>query len=263
MTSTPITGQKTSLGVGAIVSNSFSILFRNLIAVMIVAFIPSLIGLLVSVAMNGVGLTLGVDTGEALAIGSPTMIFVGVIVQFAIQGLTIALLVQLAYDAKLGNAITPIAYISPAIKAIVPIMVLSLVIGILAGIGFVLLIIPGLYIYAVFCVTTPAIMIERAGFGGMGRSAALTKDYRWPVVGALILLGICTAGLGIVTTFLVSAIVPIIGLNAAGFGIGILLFALVNGLTYGLSGIGAALIYARLRDIKEGVSVDKLAAVFD
>ncbi len=263
MTSTPTIAPKVSLGVGGIVSSSFSILFRNLIAVMIVAFIPSLIGLLVSVAMNGVGLTLGVDTGEPLAIGSPAMMVVGVILQFAIQGLTIALLVQLAYDAKLGNPITPVAYISPAIKAIVPIMVLSLVIGILAGIGFVLLIIPGLYIYAVFCVTTPAIMIERAGFSGMSRSAALTKDYRWPVVGALILLGICTIGLGIVTTFLVSAIVPIIGLNAAGFGIGILLFALVNGLTYGLSGIGAALIYARLRDIKEGVSVDKLAAVFD
>jgi hypothetical protein len=39
--------------------------------------------------------------------------------------------------------------------------------------------------------------------------------------------------------------------------------ALISGFSYGLSGIGAALVYARLRDIKEGVSVDKLAAVFD
>lgn len=263
MTSIPTTEPKTSLGVGGIVSNSFSILFRNIIAVMIVAFIPSFFAMLFSVMTNGVGMTLGVAPDEALGIGSPTMIIAGVVVQFAIQGLTIALLVQLAYDAKLGQPITPVAYISPAIRAIVPIMVLSIVIAILAGIGFALLIIPGLYIYAVFCVTTPAIMIERAGFGAMGRSAALTKDYRWPVVGVLILLGICTVGLGIVTTFLVSAIVPIIGLNAFGYGVGIVLFALVNGLTYGLSGIGAALIYARLRDIKEGVSVDKLAAVFD
>ncbi|MEJ8561935.1 hypothetical protein QTO30_12405 [Yoonia sp. GPGPB17] len=263
MTSIPSTGPKAPLGVGGIISNSFSILFRNLVAVMIVAFIPSLIGLLFSVATNGVGLTLGVATSEPLAVGSPAMIVIGVIIQLALQGLTIALLVQLAYDAKLGQPITPIAYIAPAIKAIVPIIVLSLVIGILAGIGFALLIIPGLYIYAVFCVTTPAIMIERAGFAGMGRSAALTKEYRWPVVGVLILLGICTIGLSIVMTFLVGMIVPIIGLNAAGYGVGILLFALVNGLTYGLSGIGAALIYARLRDIKEGVSVDKLAAVFD
>lgn len=263
MTSTPTTAPKTSLGVGGIISNSFSILFRNLFAVMIVAFIPSLVALLFSVMTNGVGMTLGVATNEPLGIGSPAMIIAGIIVQFAIQGLTIALLVQLAYDAKLGRAITPVAYIGPALKAIVPIVVLSFVIGILAGIGFALLIIPGLYIYAVFCVTTPAIMIERAGFGGMGRSASLTKDYRWSVVGVLILLGICTIGLSIVSTFLVAAIVPIIGLNSVGYAAGILLMALVTGLTYGLSGIGAALIYARLRDIKEGVSVDKLAAVFD
>ena len=263
MTSTPTPAAKTPLGVGGIVSNSFSILFGNLIPVMIVAFIPSLIGLIFSVMTNGVGLTLGVDTGAPVSFASPVLIGLGVVVQLALQGLIIALLVQLAYDAKLGQPITPIAYLSPAIKAIVPILVLSLVIGILAGIGLMLLVIPGLYIYAVFCVTTPAIMIERAGFGGMSRSAALTKEYRWPVIGVLILLGLCTIGLGIVATFVVSAIVPIIGLNTAGFGVGILIYALINGLTYGLSGIGAALIYARLRDIKEGVSVDKLAAVFE
>lgn len=263
MTSTPTTAPKTSLGVGGIVSNSFSILFRNIVAVMIVAFIPSLIALLFSVMTNGVGLTLGVADAGTIGMGSPTLIIAGIVVQFAIQGLTIALLVQLAYDAKLGEKITPVAYIGPAIKAIIPIMVLSTVIAILAGIGFVLLIIPGLYIYAVFCVTTPAVMIERAGFGAMGRSAALTKEYRWPIIGVLIILGICTVGLSVVVSFVVATIVPMIGLNAAGFGVGIVLYALVNGLTYGLSGIGAALIYARLREIKEGISVDKLAAVFD
>ena len=263
MTSTPYTAPKTALGVGGIVSNSFSILFHNIIAVMIVAFIPSFIGLLLASAMNGASATLGLTVVDPFASGTAMTIIVGVILQLAIQGLTIALLVQLAYDAKLDRPVTPIAYISPALKAIVPIVVLSLVIGILVGIGFMLLIIPGLLLYAMFCVTTPAIMIERVGFGGMGRSASLTKGYRWPIIGVLILLGICTFGLTIITSFIVAAIVPIIGLNVVGLGIGLLLSALMAGLTFGLSGIGAALIYARLRDIKEGVSVDKLAAVFD
>lgn len=263
MTSTPYTEPKAPLGVGGIVSNSFSILFRNIIAVMIVAFIPSLIALIISVVMNGAGATLGVGGINAAAPPSVSSIIFGTIIQVAIQGLTIALLVQLAYDAKLGRPITPMAYLTPALNAIVPIMVLSVVIAILAGFGFALLIIPGLYIYAVFYVTTPAIIIEKAGFGGMGRSAALTKSYRWPVVGALIILGICTVGLTIVATFIVGALVGVIGTNIIGIGLGLFLMALISGFSYGLSGIGAALVYARLRDIKEGVSVDKLAAVFD
>ena len=263
MTSSPSIAPKTPLGVGSIVSNSFSILFRNIVAVIVVAFIPSFIGLLLSAGMNGASATLGLAVGDPFGTGTVTTIILGVILQLGIQGLTIALLVQLAYDAKLGRPITPVAYISPALNSIVPIVVLSLVIGILATIGFMLLIIPGLLVYAVYCVTTPAIMIERVGFGGMTRSASLTKEYRWPIIGVLILLGICTLGLTIVTSFFVAAIVPIIGLNFVGFGLGLILSALMAGFTYGLSGIGAALIYARLRDIKEGVSVDKLAAVFD
>ncbi len=263
MTSTPYTEPKAPLGVGSILSNSFSILFRNIVAVMIVAFIPSLIGLLISTGLNGGGVALGLEAGDPFASGAVIVIILEIIVPIAIQSLTIALLVQLAYDAKLGRPIKPISYIAPAFKAVVPIVILSFAIGILAGIGFLLLIIPGLYIYAVFAVTTPAIMIERAGFGGMGRSAALTKNYRWAIIGAVILLGICTFALMIAATFIVGAVVAALGTNSIGIGVGVVLMALITGLTYGLSGIGVALIYARLREIKEGVSVDTLAAVFD
>lgn len=48
------------------------------------------------------------------------------------------------------------------------IAVLSLVIGILAAIGFMLLVILGLLAYSIFFVTTSAIVIERAGIGANG-----------------------------------------------------------------------------------------------
>ncbi len=269
MTSNPSLSANAALGVGRIVSESFSILFRNILAVMILGFIPSLIGLLISVSMNGAELTLGIGSADPFAAGDPfagpsiSGIVISTVLQLAIQGITIALLVQMAYDAKLGNPVTPGKYISPAIKAVVPIAVLSLVIGILAGIGFLLLIIPGLIIYAMYSVTTPAIMIEGVGFGGMSRSAQLTKEYRWPIIGALVLLGICTIIIGMIVGFVVGIIVPIFGTGTVGIAIGILLFAALNAFIYGLSGIGSALIYARLREIKEGIGIDKLAAVFD
>ena len=41
------------------------------------------------------------------------------------------------------------------------------------------------------------------------------------------------------------------------------LTAFLSTFTYGLIGMAVALVYARLREIKEGVSVDNLAAVFE
>ncbi len=42
-----------------------------------------------------------------------------------------------------------------------------------------------------------------------------------------------------------------------------ILTAFLSTFTYGLIGMAVALIYARLREIKEGVGVDNLAAVFE
>ena len=265
MTSSPAMSANAALGVGKIVSDSFSILFKNLIAIVILGFVPSLIGLIISSVFLGASVTLGVPTDDpfpAAGFSAFGVVFSSII-QLAIQGITIALLVQLAYDAKLGRAITPAAYVGPALRNVVPITVLSLVIGILAGIGFMLLIIPGLILYAMYCVTTPAILIDKAGFGAMGRSASLTKEYRWPIIGVLIVLGICTLALSFVITFVIGMIIAALGPGAFGVVAGLVIYALMTAITYGLSGIGAALIYARLRDIKEGVSVDSLADVFD
>ena len=263
MTSNPSLTANAPLGVGRIISESFSILFRNIVPVMVLGFVPSLIGLLISIALNGTAATFGLETADPFAGTSVAGSLISTILQLVIQGITIALLVQLAYDAKLGNPVTPGQYISPAIRAVVPIAVLSLVIGILASIGFLLLIIPGLIIYAMYSVTTPAIMIERVGFGGMTRSAQLTKEYRWPIIGAIILLGLCMFGISFATMFVVGLLIAALGVGTVGIGVGIVVFALLTAFTYGLTGIGSALIYARLREIKEGVSVDKLAAVFD
>ncbi|MEM9242300.1 MAG: hypothetical protein AAGB07_20210, partial [Pseudomonadota bacterium] len=43
----------------------------------------------------------------------------------------------------------------------------------------------------------------------------------------------------------------------------VILLSGINGFTYSLSAISVSLIYARLREIKEGVGVDQLASVFE
>lgn len=246
------------LGVGSLLGESFSILFGNFIKVFIVAFVPTLLGVLISALFNGLDVAVGLAEPNFAEPGAGIAFALAMIANIAVYSLTTALLIQLAYDAKLNRPIHIGRYIGPAISVIVPLAILSIVVGILFGIGFVFLIVPGLWIYAVFSATAPAIVIERAGFGGMGRSISLTKGYRWPIVGAILVAFICLMIINMIAAFLVG----IIG-STAGVIVAALILTAVSTIGAGLISILVSLIYARLREIKEGVSVDQIASVFD
>ncbi|SLN24976.1 hypothetical protein ROA7450_01026 [Roseovarius albus] len=250
------------LGVGSIIGESFTIFFRKFFTVLILAFVPTLIGLVVTGQLVGWGLAMGDDTNISLEAFSGMGFALSMVIQFAVYGLSTALLVQMAYDSKLGRPANVAAYFSRAVQSIVPITLLSIVAGILIGLASLALVVPGLWLYAVFSVLVPAVVIDRAGFGALGRSTSLTKEYRWPVLGSLILIGICSWALSFALTF-------VLGLVGIGFGgaavgaVSIVLFAAITGVSYGLSAVAISLIYARLREIKEGTSMNDLASVFE
>jgi len=248
------------LGVGGIVSDSFSILFRNFILVMILALVPTLLGIVIGGLLGGWNYAVGdyaAEIGNGINYAAIALNF---IIQMVVYGIATALLVQLAYDSKLNRGITPQKYIGPAFAAAIPIAVLGLVIGILAGIGFMALIIPGLWIYAVFSMTSPSIVIEKVGYRGMGRSKNLTKGYRWPILGVIIIISICAALVGGAVGF---ALVALMGGGSISIPLNIAVNSIAGAFGTGLGGIAIALTYARLREIKEGVSVDEIASVFD
>ncbi len=248
------------LGVGAIVSESFSILFKNFVIVMTLAFVPALLGLVVSGVLNGWGMTLGVPDASLTGFPSWTAIVLDMLIQMVIYGITTALLVQVAYDSKLGRQLNVSKYIGPAVAASLPIAVLGVVAGIAVGIGSLLLVIPGLWLYAVFSMIAPAVVIEKVGYKALGRSAELTRGYRWPILGALIIVIVCSALIGAAIGFVVAMVGSAVG---GGLIVSLFLTAAATAVGSGLGGISVSLIYARLREIKEGVSVDQIASVFD
>jgi len=63
-----------------------------------------------------------------------------------VYSITTALLVQLAYDAKLSRPVQLGRYFGPALSAVVPLAVLSIVVSILVGIGLVLLVVLAIYL---------------------------------------------------------------------------------------------------------------------
>ncbi len=258
MTDTTLTQPRESLGVGSIISESFSILFSKFIPVILIAFVPALIGLLASGLLVGFGAALGQETPQFDGPGSAIGFVVVFAINMVVYAVTTALLVQLAYDAKLGRPAQIGRYLGPAFGTILPLVVLSLVVAVLFGIAAMFLLIPGLWVYAVFSVMAPAVVIERVGFGGLGRSARLTKEYRWPIIGAFLVLIICIIIINLVTGFVIGLIQAV-----GGIAVSLVLYALLSAIGSGLGSILIALIYARLREIKEGISVDQIAAVFD
>ena len=122
------------------------------------------------------------------------------------------------------------------------------VVGILAGIaiaiGFVLLIIPGLFLITIWAVIVPVVVIERTGvFDAFGRSRELVKGNGWQVFGVLVLLFIGA----FVAQILIAAILGGIFDSVFGFALGVLLTSL---LISPLTALAASVIFFDLKAIK-------------
>ena len=129
-----------------------------------------------------------------------------------------------------------------------PVVGTLIVVGVLAGIaiaiGFVLLIIPGLFLLTIWAVIVPVVVIERTGvFDSFGRSRGLVKGNSWQVFGVLVLLFIAT----FVVQVLIAAILGGIFDSLVGFALGVLLTTL---LMMPLTALAAAVLFFDLKMIK-------------
>lgn len=121
----------------------------------------------------------------------------------------------------------------------------SLLFGIGVGIGFVLLIIPGLILVVIWAVVAPVMVLERPGvFAAFGRSRELVRGNGWNVFAVLVVVflavavisvgaGLASSSLGSVGRGLVqwavnAAVAPLTALSAS-----VLYFALRNDLSPG------------------------------
>lgn len=254
-----------ALGVGGIVGDSFGIFFRRIHWFVLLAALPLLVVygvialtvgslMLDPYAIGSAGNRLAGPGGEAVGL----LMQVAQVVAFSVTG---AFMVLAAYDAKLGAPVRLRDYLASAFRHIVPLVLCSIVVWIGLVIGMLLFVVPGLWVMAVWSAVIPAIVIERAGFSSLGRSAALTKGYRWPIVGTMIVLAICMMIFSMILLSITGAVVGMIG-GVPALVAAVLLYSAASAAGYGVFYIGVALIYARLREIKEGTSVEALTEVF-
>lgn len=155
----------------------------------------------------------------------------------------------------LGLAIILIIGLSALVMAAAPVVgVIFMIVGAVFGV----------MIYIRYWIAVPAIVVEQDGvFAALGRSAELTRDCRWKIVGILlvfwILLFIVQMGVQLVV-----GVAPTLGSTAVPMGpIGRVVLFVIDALGYSCGAVLCCVCYFELRRVKEGVDIEQVAAVFD
>jgi hypothetical protein len=121
----------------------------------------------------------------------------------------------------------------------------SILAGIGIGIGFILLIVPGLFLLTIWCLIVPVIVLEGAGvFAAFTRSRQLVRPHAWQVFGTIVLVFL----LLIVASIVISLVLVALPQAVRGAISGIVSGTLVSPFTALVLTMG----YFRLRSASEG-----------
>lgn len=164
------------IAVGEVVSETFSTYGQNfgaLIGAAIVVFV--IVGLAAGLLQTAGGLVMALLASIVQLIGYA--VFTGFVVR----------LVQDVRDGRRDQSVGDL--FSSATGAILPLIVFAILWAIVVGIGFFLLIIPGLILVTFLCVGAPAIVVEREGpIGAFRRSWNLVRGDAWSVFASLLVI---------------------------------------------------------------------------
>jgi hypothetical protein len=149
-------------------------------------------------------------------------------------------------------------------SVILPLFGLAIIMGLGMALGFLLLVVPGLFLMVLWCVASPVVVVEKRGiFESLQRSRDLSRGYRWPIFGlmviyaiASIVFGMFVGGIGMATGGSFATGSPDLMVNMATTVLSSIITSIVAS-----AGVGA--LYYELRSIKEGVGPEQLASVFD
>ncbi|WP_118132924.1 hypothetical protein [Oceanicella sp. SM1341] len=261
------------LGVGGIIGEAFGILSRRFVALVLLALVPVLVGAVIQYAVLSPMMVMGepgnpeamMESG-AIGFGIALNFIVGVLVPTVVT----ALVVQAAFDTRLGRPLEIGRYVNGTLANILPLLVMGFAASIAIMVLMTFLLVPGIWLAAVLCVTVPAIVLERAGFGAFGRSQRLTKEYRWPLVGLGVLTFIVVMVFSLVLEAGLSLLLggSLMMMGSAGLMTGapaaiyLLASAVVEAVATAFYCVVISLAYARLREVKEGMATESLLEVF-
>jgi hypothetical protein len=165
----------------------------------------------------------------------------GLTITFLYQGMVVGL-VKDVRDGRRDHSIGELMRL--VLPVLMPLIGAGLLVAIGAGVGLLLLVAPGLYLFTIWAVTAPVIMVERRGvFNALGRSRQLVRGYGWPVLGVIavaLLIG------------LVVAVLLALAADAITDGeiVGAVFSTLAATVTAPIEGLVASVLYFRLLELQ-------------
>jgi ABC-type multidrug transport system fused ATPase/permease subunit len=191
------------------------------------------------------GLFLIVAIVNGIIVGSfllfPLGLAVSVIAGTLYQGIVVGL-VRDVQDGRRDSSARDL--IDATWPLVLPLIGAGILAGIAIGIGFLLIVIPGLILLTIWAVIAPVIVVERSGvMAAFGRSRELVRNNGWQVFGVIFVVFLITG--------IVSAILGAIGAGiSSGVAMRILFNLIASTLTAPIAALAAATIYFRLLAIK-------------
>lgn len=220
---------KRKLDVGATLSQAFSTYGSQAGVLLPLAF-----GIYLIVAVLGALLA-----GSVILI--PLVLAISVIAATLYQGIV----VNLVSDVQDGRRDFTIEELIRATGPVVlPLIGAGLLAGIAIGIGFLLLIVPGLILLTIWSVIAPVIVVEHSGvINAFGRSRELVRGNGWQVFGVIVIV--------YAIVFAANLVLGAIGTAVSDTAAGRIVFNLISStITAPIAALVAAVIYFRLVAIK-------------
>jgi hypothetical protein len=243
-----------------LVAPSFSDWWSKVIGVLVRSWRPLLVIQLATVVpgmvISAVVLAATASGSTALSIGAALLGLVGVVIVFVVALLAQAASIYVVAKQASGEVVGAGPALSFAAGRALPLLGWSILAGILVVIGFLLLVLPGLYLVVVFSAClTGVIMFERAG---IGRTFGLVNRAFGQTLGRLLSFALAALVYAAITGAIVNAVV-----GREGFLSELLGNILTLPVTFAAVGLGVV-TYATLRNRENpAVTTPVLAAELD
>ncbi|HLB40094.1 MAG TPA: hypothetical protein VJM84_06535 [Actinomycetota bacterium] len=256
-------------GLGDILSTAFELYKANaakLIQIVAIVVVPLtfVLALLTKVALKQNCTVEDIQTFEDLqnfsnncTVGVGRSLLLSAIAGFiaiAIQQLVQGAVTRGGAAATLGRAVDVKASYRYALSRLWGLIGLSLLIALVVGVGFILLIIPGVIFLVFLAVAVPAFIIERTGAtASMSRSWKLVSGQWWHTLGVIVVAGIIAG--------VVNGILTAIGGN--NFFLYWVFSTIGQIITAPFVALVGIVLYVDLRARHEGLTADTLGAELD
>jgi hypothetical protein len=184
---------------------------------------------------------------NGIAAGSLVLLPIGLAVSIIAATLYTGMVVSLVSDVQDGRRDYSVGdLVNSAAPVILPLIGAGLLAGIGIGIGFLLFVVPGLFLMTIWAVIAPVIVLERTGIlQAFGRSRELVRGDGWRVFGVIVSV--------VIIVFVVRAILGAIAVGIDDSALARIVFDWIgSSLTAPITAIVAAVIYFHLKAVKEG-----------